>query len=773
MTVSSGFFDSVNHDRLYNADQVSSMFDGLILDGVYENMGDAFAIDAYPDAENTVIVGTGRAWFDHTWTLNDTQYALTLDPPSDSMSRIDAIVLDVDKTLEVRNNTIKLIKGTPVFTGETAQKPILIKEDLHNQYPLAYVTRSAGASATINQADIEYMVGTDECPMVIGLLEAINIEQVYAQLKDEFYLWWDGVILGDPDMATHLQDQIDELESRLQNIESEQISTDVAEKLCLHFQIDENTSTPGAYRPCGRQRTEFLPDGCIVTVAQAYEGLFPTDEVSTTSPTYNSKNVNLYLLIYDMLGVGSVTKINTKSLFGYPSGPNASAKRSSGTSNFCVVDIENESYPVKIYLMYAEPSTWVSYLPTEYAWRDNIALKSAEYKYTTVTITSDHVVSINTQNITLTPEPVALQDRNGKINLGHREGISASVTQENNHVIPHFPAFPAYLPNDNYLVVPVSSTYKYSSNSNNTWYYYPWVLSFYIDSNKIITTKANMLTPYDTGYLEGYSTEIGSSVPGNGYCPIYIPSLSKVCAYVGRNTANGAYSNSVLWFNANGSFDDYYPYEDLQYSLSEYNWFKTDYNVVTGGNKIFHIIENDKNALKGSPFSYSTMDLVTNEMPSVATPITPIIEGSSGGSGSGENPYKYPHTASNTVSASTAITGLVSDPDGIYLIGAVNKGFKILLLQGGTTGVWSSYCGDYPSFTGAEYNPTIYRFENAKSINSMLFVKKSFWHNTDRTKFMFMVTGNVTSLGVTSSYIASQLAHQTAVFYFEKPVKED
>ena len=135
MTVSSGFFDSVNHDRLYNADQVSSMFDGLILDGVYENMGEAFAINAYPDAENTVIVGTGRAWFDHTWTLNDTQYALTLDPPSDSMSRIDAIVLDVDKTLEVRNNTIKLIKGTPVFTGGDPQKPTLIKEDLHNQYP--------------------------------------------------------------------------------------------------------------------------------------------------------------------------------------------------------------------------------------------------------------------------------------------------------------------------------------------------------------------------------------------------------------------------------------------------------------------------------------------------------------------------------------------------------------------------------------------------------------------------------------------------------------
>ena len=49
MTVSSGFFNSVNHDRLYDAEQVSSIFDGIIEDGVCESIGEAFMVKPYAD----------------------------------------------------------------------------------------------------------------------------------------------------------------------------------------------------------------------------------------------------------------------------------------------------------------------------------------------------------------------------------------------------------------------------------------------------------------------------------------------------------------------------------------------------------------------------------------------------------------------------------------------------------------------------------------------------------------------------------------------------
>ena len=38
MAVTSGFFNSVNHDRLYDAEQLSSIFDGIIIDGVMKIM---------------------------------------------------------------------------------------------------------------------------------------------------------------------------------------------------------------------------------------------------------------------------------------------------------------------------------------------------------------------------------------------------------------------------------------------------------------------------------------------------------------------------------------------------------------------------------------------------------------------------------------------------------------------------------------------------------------------------------------------------------------
>ena len=47
----SGFFNSVNGDRRYNAEDIGRMFDGIIRDGVFANYKEAFAF--------TVIMAIG------------------------------------------------------------------------------------------------------------------------------------------------------------------------------------------------------------------------------------------------------------------------------------------------------------------------------------------------------------------------------------------------------------------------------------------------------------------------------------------------------------------------------------------------------------------------------------------------------------------------------------------------------------------------------------------------------------------------------------------
>lgn len=270
MAVSSGFFNSINHDRLYDAEQFSSIFDGIILDGVYENFGEAFKVTAYPDSDNTVIVGTGRAWFDHTWTYNDSQFSIELDPPNEMLGRVDMIVIDVNRETGVRANTIKLIRGTEANPNE----PIaLIKTELHNQYPIAYIKVPAGSSAPISQANIVNKVGSDECPVVASLLEAMNLANMWSQLDAEFREWWEEVRSSlDESGILELVHRLDEIEQDLASLTS---------KLPLTKpELDFSLVTV-------RSNTVFLPDGKYVYFDYSDSGfyLFNADGVQSSKTT--------------------------------------------------------------------------------------------------------------------------------------------------------------------------------------------------------------------------------------------------------------------------------------------------------------------------------------------------------------------------------------------------------------------------------------------------------------------------------------------------------
>ena len=206
MAVTSGFYNSVSGDRKYNALQMSSIFDGIIEDGVYNSIGDRFSLTA--GEGNTVIVGTGRAWFNHTWTLNDADYPLTIEPAEVVLNRYDAIVIEVNGSNAVRNNSIKVIKGT---AGSSPSKPTMANGDDNIwQHPLGYIYVPAGSSS-VSQSNIEYVVGTSECPFVVAAVQSVDIDALVAQWQDEFDTWFDNLeIQLSGDVAGNLQNQINQ-----------------------------------------------------------------------------------------------------------------------------------------------------------------------------------------------------------------------------------------------------------------------------------------------------------------------------------------------------------------------------------------------------------------------------------------------------------------------------------------------------------------------------------------------------------------------------------
>ena len=182
MSLTSGFYDSYNGDRVYDAEQFSSFLDGIIYDGVYAAVGNKFFVEAAGGMQ--ITVDTGRAWFAHTWTLNSSKYGIIVPTADTVYKRIDAVVLEINKL--DRKNYIKIVKGTP---ASSPSRPSLFKTSTKIQYALAYMTINKNATS-ISQSNITYVVGQSETPLVSALsLSGIpsggKIGQVLAKKSSE------------------------------------------------------------------------------------------------------------------------------------------------------------------------------------------------------------------------------------------------------------------------------------------------------------------------------------------------------------------------------------------------------------------------------------------------------------------------------------------------------------------------------------------------------------------------------------------------------------
>jgi hypothetical protein len=180
MAFTFGFYNSLNGDRRYDAIQMSSIFDGIIRDGIFMHIGASMTVHA--GSGMTVTAGIGRAWFNHTWSLNDALLPVTLAQSEILQDRIDLVVLEINSDPTVRANAVKVVKGTP---ATNPVRPTPIKSLTLNQYPLADIRVNRGVTA-INQSNITNRVGTSETPFVTGPLELMDIDALVAQWGDQW-----------------------------------------------------------------------------------------------------------------------------------------------------------------------------------------------------------------------------------------------------------------------------------------------------------------------------------------------------------------------------------------------------------------------------------------------------------------------------------------------------------------------------------------------------------------------------------------------------------
>ena len=297
MSVTYGFYNSVNGDRKYDATQISSIFDGIVTDGVFMSIGTSLRVKAASGM--TVNVGIGRAWFNHTWTYNDALLPLTLDASDVLNSRIDSVILEINSGESVRANSIKILKGTH---ASSPKEPSLTSSVTLHQYRLANILVKAGVSS-INQSNITDLIGSSSTPYITGILKTVNTDELMAQWKSDWAVYIETQKSDSSKWVQNFESELSAWKTEFESDNSEWSNTQKTNfEICLQDELGDNVAANLelkidnlTYRP--NSETTFNSDGTITETSD-------TVDVKTT---FNSD--------------GSITEVYT-----YPNGIKKTAK---------------------------------------------------------------------------------------------------------------------------------------------------------------------------------------------------------------------------------------------------------------------------------------------------------------------------------------------------------------------------------------------------------------------------------------------------------------
>jgi hypothetical protein len=163
--ISGGFFDAVDSDRLYSADQMNQPYKKLIHDGINreaDGTTPGFAVTA--GGGMNVLVATGNAMIGGKWAENKAVQTIAVAGNTSGSARIDSIILQCDKSRAVRAVQI-------VYRQGTTTAPDLVSSDDITELRLANIRVPSAASAIASE-NITDTRGGAECPWVRSVFDA-------------------------------------------------------------------------------------------------------------------------------------------------------------------------------------------------------------------------------------------------------------------------------------------------------------------------------------------------------------------------------------------------------------------------------------------------------------------------------------------------------------------------------------------------------------------------------------------------------------------------
>ena len=258
----SAFFNSVNNDRVYNAQSFAEYFASFIANGVFPNPSNNLQVFAYDGFQ--LKVSPGKAWINGYFYVNDDDLYITLDLPDAVLSRIDAVVLRY--SLADRNIKVAVKKGA---FSSSPTPPTLQRDASIYELCLAQVYVAAGATS-ITQADItDTRLSTELCGIVHAVVDQVDTQTIYEQYQAAFGGFMSD---ADEDFNTFLSNSDNEFHTWFAEIQTV-LDESTAGNLLNMVESHINAAAPhsGHETPAGAQAKAEAAAGAVQAKLDAHK----------------------------------------------------------------------------------------------------------------------------------------------------------------------------------------------------------------------------------------------------------------------------------------------------------------------------------------------------------------------------------------------------------------------------------------------------------------------------------------------------------------------
>ena len=162
----SGFFNSSDGDRIYDAADFAAYFGSLVSNGVFYMT--ATNLQVSPSIGLAVIVAAGSAWINGYRYENTDDLNLPLTTANGSNPRIDRIVVRLSQIS--RSVQIAVVDGTPAATPVA---PALTRTSDVYELCLADVLVPTAATSIVSNNIVDTRLNTGICGLVNSLVSAV------------------------------------------------------------------------------------------------------------------------------------------------------------------------------------------------------------------------------------------------------------------------------------------------------------------------------------------------------------------------------------------------------------------------------------------------------------------------------------------------------------------------------------------------------------------------------------------------------------------------